>query len=90
MEVVKEFSAMTVIYIHISPSDVSAWLHGFSLPNCPSLPVFEVNMNQVPRQLSFIYGPSSVEWASSLFAMQQQCHPPIQCATEWEKIGIPL
>jgi hypothetical protein len=94
MEVVKEFYATTTIYMHSSPLDVSAWLHGFCLPNQPSLPVLEVNENQVLSQLCFITGPSSAEWVTSLFATQQQSHPPVQCVIEWEKkfciSGIPL
>jgi len=94
MEVEKEFYAMTAIYMHSSPLDVSAWLHGFSLPNRSSLPVFEVNKNQDVSQLCFITGPSSAESVTSLFATQQQCHPPVQCVIEWEKkfciFGIPL
>jgi len=94
MEVVKEFYAMTTIYMHSSLLDVSAWLHGFSLPNQPSLPVFGVNKNQVLSQLCFITGPSSAEWVTSLFATQQQCHPPVPCVIKWEKkfwiFGIPL
>jgi len=94
MEVVKEFYAMTTIYMHSSPLDVSAWLHGFCLPNQPSLPVLEVNKNQVLSQHFFITGPSSAEWVTSLFATQQQSHPPVQCFIDWEKkfciSGIPL
>jgi hypothetical protein len=85
MEVVTEFSTMTIIYMHSSPSDVSTWLHGFSLPNCTSLPVYKVNENQVRRQLSVINGPTSAEWMTPLLATHQQCHPSIQCVIEWEK-----
>jgi hypothetical protein len=60
--------------MHGSPLDVSAWLHGFSRLNLPSLPVLEVNKNQVLSQLCFITGPSSAEWVTSPFAMQQQWH----------------
>jgi len=94
MEVVKEFYAMTTIYMHSSPLDASEWLHGFSLPNRSSLPVFEVNENHVLSQICFITGPSSAEWVTLLFATQQQCHSPVQCVTEWENkfciFGIPL
>ena len=85
MEVVKEFYAMTTIDTHSSPLDVYAWLHGFSLLNWPSLPVLEVNKNQVLSQLCFITGPGSAEWVTSMFAKQQQCHHPVQCVIEWEK-----
>jgi len=76
---------MTTIYMHSSPLDVSACLCGFSLLNQPSLPVLEANKNQVLSQLCFIIGPSSVEWVTSLFAMQHQSHPPVQCVIKWEK-----
>jgi hypothetical protein len=66
MEVVKEFYAMTTMYMHSPLLDVSAWLYGFSIPNQPLLPVFGVNKNQVLSQLCFITGPSSAEWVTSL------------------------
>jgi hypothetical protein len=80
-EVVTEFSAMTINYMHSSPSGVTAWLNGFSLPSRPLCTVFDVNKNQVPQELSFITGPNTAEWwhhcllSSNNVIPYSVCHP---------------
>jgi hypothetical protein len=88
MEVVKEFYPMTTIYMHSSLLDVSAWLHGFSIPNQHLLPVFGVNKNQALSQLCFITGASFAEWVTSLFATLQHVIPLFRVSSNGKRNSV--